>query len=180
MTNKNMKQLDLGQTGRYAAAHIARERLQRGLSYAELSRRLADAGHHLPPLALRRIEAYARRVDVDDLTALAIIFEVSPNALIKPIEDLDGFAADGVTGASGVNAIDVNLWLDGVILSLTRANREEYWQRKETALTNMVEQFLRDDVSEIREIILKDTYDELALAKHQLMQLRLEHSGPLT
>lgn len=55
-----------------------------GISYAELSRWLADRGHDIPPLGLRRIEAGQRKVSVDDLIALADVLSVSPLALLLP------------------------------------------------------------------------------------------------
>ncbi|WP_183044445.1 helix-turn-helix domain-containing protein [Pseudarthrobacter phenanthrenivorans] len=61
-----------------------------GIPYAELSRWLADRGHDIPPLGLRRIEAGQRKVSVDDLVALADVLSVSPLALLLP----DGGPAD--------------------------------------------------------------------------------------
>jgi transcriptional regulator with XRE-family HTH domain len=51
-----------------------------------LSRQLAEVGREIPPLGLRRIESGERRVDVDDLVALAVVFDVSPLALLLPTE----------------------------------------------------------------------------------------------
>lgn len=58
----------------------------RRLTYAELSRQLGDLGRDIAPLGLRRIEAGERRVDVDDLVALAMALGVSPLALLLPTE----------------------------------------------------------------------------------------------
>lgn len=55
-----------------------------GIPYAELSRWLADRGHDIPPLGLRRIEAGQRKVSADDLVALADVLSVSPLALLLP------------------------------------------------------------------------------------------------
>lgn len=54
------------------------------MTYAELSRRLEAVCRPIPPLGLRRMEAGERRVDVDDLTALALVLGVSPLALMLP------------------------------------------------------------------------------------------------
>ena len=54
------------------------------LTYAELSRQLDALGRRIPPLGLRQLEAGQRRVDVDDLLALAQVFDVSPMALMMP------------------------------------------------------------------------------------------------
>lgn len=65
---------------------MKRLREGRRLSYVDLSRRLDDVGRPIPPLGLRRIEAGDRRIDVDDLAALALALEVSPLAILLPNE----------------------------------------------------------------------------------------------
>jgi transcriptional regulator with XRE-family HTH domain len=81
-----MKKIDPGPTALTTARNVRRFRRSRGLGYAELSRRLTDLGREIPPLGLRHLEAGARRVDVDDLVALAIALRVSPLALLLPLE----------------------------------------------------------------------------------------------
>ena len=75
---------DLGPTGEHVAQTVGKFREARNLGYAALSRRLAALGRKIPPLALRRIEAGERRVDVDDLVALAVALDVTPLALLLP------------------------------------------------------------------------------------------------
>jgi transcriptional regulator with XRE-family HTH domain len=55
-----------------------------GWGYARLSRELTKVGRDIPSLGLSRIESGERRVDVDDLTALAVVFGVSPITLLMP------------------------------------------------------------------------------------------------
>lgn len=55
-----------------------------GLSYAEMSRQLKGVGREIPPLGLRRLEAGERRVDVDDLMAIAVVLDVAPLRLLMP------------------------------------------------------------------------------------------------
>lgn len=88
---------------------MRRYREEAGLTYAELSRRLKEAGHPLAVLALRRIEDGERRVTVDDLTALGVVLGVNPNALLSPAAT----SSEGVTG-SKADEIDVSLWLLGL------------------------------------------------------------------
>ncbi|WP_337456600.1 helix-turn-helix domain-containing protein [Prescottella sp. D32] len=76
------KKNPLGPMGEAASMNVARWRTERGLSIAELSRRLTAIGRPIPPLGLSRIEKGDRRIDVDDLVALAIALEVSPNTLL--------------------------------------------------------------------------------------------------
>lgn len=54
------------------------------MQYKELSEKLTAVGRPIHPLSLKRIEVGERRVDVDDLVALALALEVSPLALLLP------------------------------------------------------------------------------------------------
>ncbi|MGO2036480.1 MAG: helix-turn-helix domain-containing protein [Brevibacterium sp.] len=74
----------IGPTGDTVRSNIEMLRKGEGLSYAELSRRLGEIGREIPPLGLRRLEAGERRVDVDDLTALAVVLDVAPVRLLMP------------------------------------------------------------------------------------------------
>lgn len=78
------KKLDLGPTGKRVAERVHHYRERNNLTFAELARRLGDVGHPIPPLGLRRIESEERKVTVDDLTALAVIFDVGPYELLSP------------------------------------------------------------------------------------------------
>jgi transcriptional regulator with XRE-family HTH domain len=81
------KKSDLGPIGENVKDAVKRFREDRRLSYAELSRKLTDLGREVPPLGLRRIESGDRRVDADDLVALALALSVSPLALLlRPTE----------------------------------------------------------------------------------------------
>jgi transcriptional regulator with XRE-family HTH domain len=80
------KTSDLGPTGEHVARAVRTFREARHLGYAELSRRLTKQGRTIPPLGLRRIEAGERRVDVDDLVALALALDVAPVALLLPAD----------------------------------------------------------------------------------------------
>jgi len=81
MASSNRK-IALGPAGEQIKASIRRAREQVGLTYVELSKRLEEIGRPIPVLGLRRIEAGERRVDVDDLEALAYVLGVPP---IQPI-----------------------------------------------------------------------------------------------
>lgn len=80
------KKSDLGPIGTNLTHTLRRLREARRLGYAELSRQLSEMGREIPPLGLRRIETGVRRVDVDDLVALALALEVSPLALLLPTQ----------------------------------------------------------------------------------------------
>jgi transcriptional regulator with XRE-family HTH domain len=73
---------NLGPTGEHVAENL--QRLRGAMSYRELSERLEALGRPIPVLGLSRIESKARRVDADDLVALAIALDVSPVRLLLP------------------------------------------------------------------------------------------------
>ncbi len=73
-----------GPTSARVAAALRQIRQERGLGYAELSRRLAAIGHPILDTGLMKIEKGRRRVDVDDLMALSLALEVTPNRLLLP------------------------------------------------------------------------------------------------
>lgn len=78
------KKNPLGPTGATVAANVKRLRTKHGLAFTELSARLSDLGRPIPPLGLRKIESQDRRVDADDLVALAVALGTNPNALLLP------------------------------------------------------------------------------------------------
>lgn len=102
------KKSDLGPSGIAVMTNVTR--LRGDVSYAELARRLEKLGRPIPPLGLRRIESGDRRVDADDLVALAVALGVSPATLLMPPADN---AADQVdlTGVGTTTARDAWDWL---------------------------------------------------------------------
>lgn len=72
-----------GPTGEAVARNVEHCRKALNLTYAELSRRLAEFGCPISPLGLTRIRDLRRRVDVDDLAALASVLGVSTNLLLS-------------------------------------------------------------------------------------------------
>jgi transcriptional regulator with XRE-family HTH domain len=78
------KKNPLGPTGETVAANVKRLRNKHGLAFTELSAKLSALGRPIPPLGLRKIESLDRRVDADDLMALAVALGTNPNALLFP------------------------------------------------------------------------------------------------
>lgn len=78
------KKIIMGPTGDRSRHRIAELRSRRRLTLAQLAARLTELGHPMQTTALSRIEQGERRVDVDDLVALALALEVTPNALLLP------------------------------------------------------------------------------------------------
>lgn len=81
-TDKTGRQL--GATGETVRENIKRIRAELRMPVTELSAKLGELGRTIPPLGIRRIESGERRVDVDDLTGLAVALEVSPETLLMP------------------------------------------------------------------------------------------------
>lgn len=73
-------------TGTTVAANVATFRRDRGLSLAALSQRLAEItdDRRYPTSTLSEIERGRRRVDVDDLMALAAALHEPPSSLLMP------------------------------------------------------------------------------------------------
>jgi transcriptional regulator with XRE-family HTH domain len=78
------KRNPLGPTGETVRANVRRLREAQNLGYTKLARILNEIGRDIPELGLRRIESGDRRVDVDDLLALAVALGVSPISLLLP------------------------------------------------------------------------------------------------
>ncbi|MFE3441662.1 helix-turn-helix domain-containing protein [Nocardia sp. NPDC059180] len=110
------KKNELGPTGEALRSNIKQIREQRRLSYAELSRKLADLGRPIATLGLSRIENGERRVDVDDLTALAAALGVSPVLLLMPT-DVGEDDRVHLTGVDMPGPDDLLEWLTGPVLT---------------------------------------------------------------
>lgn len=101
-----------GPTSRHVAANLRRIRNARGLSTTKLAALLKDAGQPIPATGITRIEKGERRVDVDDLTALAVALGVSPSAFLLPPTDSPEQTVD-ITGGGSVPSDTAWAWLDG-------------------------------------------------------------------
>lgn len=76
--------MTIGADGQRVARNIKTMREYDGLTFAALSRKLEEeVGRTIPPLGLRRIEKFERRVDADDLVAFSLVFEVNIEHLIQ-------------------------------------------------------------------------------------------------
>jgi len=86
-------------------------RKERGLDLADLSQRLGDLGQPISVSGLSKLELGQRRVDVDDLVALALVLDVSPNRLLLPAEAETSEVA--VTRDLSLAASDLWAWATG-------------------------------------------------------------------
>lgn len=79
------KQPEVGPIGRNLIAAVDELRQARGgMSWRKLSGLLERIGRPIFPLGLARLSRAERRVDVDELVALAVAFGVNPSALLFP------------------------------------------------------------------------------------------------
>ena len=79
-----------GPAMRNVIANVRRRREELRVSQAELSQRLSALGRPIRATGLHRLETGRRRVDADDLVALALALEVSPITLFMPWESSEG------------------------------------------------------------------------------------------
>lgn len=71
-------------TAETVSANVKRLRTQQNLGLRGLSKKLGEVGRPLGHSAVDQIEKGTRRVDVDDLVALALALDVSPITLLMP------------------------------------------------------------------------------------------------
>jgi transcriptional regulator with XRE-family HTH domain len=74
--------IPVGELGRAVGQHIQALRRAHGLTQVGMSARLVEVGREIPPNSVGRIEIGTRRVDLDDVEAIARVFGVSPVQLI--------------------------------------------------------------------------------------------------
>lgn len=107
-----------GPTAITVGRNLHRLRKTRGFTVHSLSAALRKAGRPITPDAVCKMEnagkpgKQARRVDVDDLVALAAVLNVSPSALLLPPTD-DPSEKVEITGVGPVPADQAWDWMDG-------------------------------------------------------------------
>lgn len=74
----------VGPIGDRVRRNILRLRTERRLTTARLSAALKELGQPIQPTGITKLEKGERRVDVDDLVALAVALHVSPAQLLEP------------------------------------------------------------------------------------------------
>jgi transcriptional regulator with XRE-family HTH domain len=74
-------------TAATVSANVKRLRMKQNLGLRGLSKKLGEVGRPLGHSAVDQIEKATRRVDVDDLLALARALKTSPITLLMPVVD---------------------------------------------------------------------------------------------
>ena len=100
-------------TAQAVSDNVKRPRTSRNLGLRSLARELGDMGRPLGHSAVDQIEKGTRRVDVDDLMALAAVLNVSPATLLMPETTQDEWetAVDATGLPDGVTAHQLWDWL---------------------------------------------------------------------
>lgn len=102
------KKIEIGPTGRTVGENIRAAREKKKQTQKDLEEALKVAARPISEAGVRAIENGQRRIDVDDLTTIAAILDVSPAALLKPTGD------QALTGVpDGVTTDDLALWVTG-------------------------------------------------------------------
>ena len=90
--------IEIGDVGKQVSTFVAELRKRRGWDQKRLAELVTEAGRPMSASMVGKIEAGARRVDVDDLVALAFALEVSPaRLLLSAHRDPEDQAADDDT-----------------------------------------------------------------------------------
>lgn len=93
--------LQIGEAGGYAAAAIAAERQRRGWDQRHLAELVTGAGRPMSASVLGKIESGGRRIDVDDLAAIATALDIPISRLLpgsdaaEPADSFESAAAPG-------------------------------------------------------------------------------------
>lgn len=104
------REVERGPTAERVAANVRRIRRGRDWTLQRLSDELTKVGRPILSSGIGKIELGERRVDVDDLVALAVVLRVHPAALLLP------YTTDGeiqITSAEAASALDAWRWAEG-------------------------------------------------------------------
>ncbi|MFF0506824.1 helix-turn-helix domain-containing protein [Streptomyces fimicarius] len=110
-------------TGRNVALNVRRIREARGWSTYDLARLLDQVGRPIAASAIAKVERAERRVDVGDLTALAVALRVNPSALLLPLDDAPAQTVE-ITGGGAVSGATAWDWADGLQPLVVTAENE--------------------------------------------------------
>lgn len=84
VSNMGSNAVEKGHVAQSVATNVKAVRDRRGLSQQQLAARLGELGRPMQASAVAKIESGARRVDVDDLAALAVALNVAVARLLVP------------------------------------------------------------------------------------------------
>lgn len=154
----------LGPTGRAVADNV--RRLRGDMQYVKLAAELAKLGRPIPTLGLRKIESYERRVDADDLVALAMALRTSPATLLMPGVDQVGPDDRVAIAEAGPvpEANDVWRWLTAERFIDPAVNYLEFGARSWPQWVRVEVEKMVGRTPEERAQIRKDVADDLGMS----------------
>jgi transcriptional regulator with XRE-family HTH domain len=146
---------EVGATGEAVARNVKRLREAANLTYTEVSKALAGVDRPMSPLAVRRIEEMERRVDVDDLLALAIVLGVTPISLLYPgaKEGAESVTATGLK--STVSAEHLWEWMRAEIPLVANGDEMERYAFLGAAMPEWRRQEFSEEIRQWSEIATK-------------------------
>lgn len=97
--------IEIGEAGGCVAAAVAAHRQRRGWEQRQLAERVSAAGRPMSASVLGKVESGVRRVDVDDLVALAAALGVSPSRLLPAGDDDQDKAVDPSEAAASPGTV---------------------------------------------------------------------------
>lgn len=113
---REKRAIDRGPVSRRVAENVRKLREKRRLTRQQVSDHLAALGRHILPSGVAKLEEEkdkgARRVDVDDLVALALVLDVSPLRLLLP-ETAEEDEYDQLTDVVSVSRRSAWKWARG-------------------------------------------------------------------
>ncbi|WP_448235849.1 helix-turn-helix domain-containing protein [Microbacterium paulum] len=114
-----------GITHSHVSANLRAARQAIGMDVRTAARLMTEAGRKLSPSGISKIENGDRRVDVDDLTALAYLLRTTPAALLTPPDE-----AATLTGVpESCLPEELQAWIAGAV-KLTTDDLVRYWKEQ--------------------------------------------------
>jgi transcriptional regulator with XRE-family HTH domain len=111
-----------GPVSRRVVENVQRLRRARGWSLERLSQELGRVGRPILSTGLNRLEQGRRRIDADDLVALAVVLDVSPLTLMLPFE---ATGVVQVTKDLEAEALTAWSWMRGVSPLVSPADEDD-------------------------------------------------------
>ncbi|MEO9009896.1 MAG: helix-turn-helix transcriptional regulator [Nakamurella sp.] len=114
-----------GITHQHVATNLRAARQAIGMDVRTAARLTTEAGRKLSPSGISKIENGDRRVDVDDITALAYVLRTTPAALLTP-------PAEAVTLTGVPESFlpeEIRAWVAGSV-KLTTGDLVRYWKEQ--------------------------------------------------